>query len=346
MVTESGTWTKAAKRSCTNLGESSRKRVRKVMSGERGKTVTIICSMNASGRYLAPFMIYPRKTMNEHLLIGCPPGTVGVVTDNGWTDSKVFVQWLNHFIEAVKPTPAKKVVLFVDGHISHKSLEAVELASANGVELISFPPHITHRLQPLDKCYFEPLKEYYRQACDYWMTSNAGKRITFYDIAALFGAAYTRASTIDKAVSGFSSCGLWPFNPAVFSDADFAPSLMMDREEAAPASSVPQLATAPNDISTSEPLPSSAHVEATNLSESLTLSDAVASTSTGRTTPMKPVNVFIQGISPLPKAAPRLGKRRTQSAEHLTSSPYKDSLREKHHKKCGNKKSTCNLCRQ
>ena len=137
--------------------------------------------------------------------LACPPGTVGVVTDSGWTDSKVFVQWLNHFAEAVKPMPAKKVVLFVDGHISHKSLQAVEHARANGVELISFPPHTTHKLQLRDKCYFGPLKEYYRQACDYWMTSNTGKQITFYDIAALFEAVYTRASTINKAVSGFSN---------------------------------------------------------------------------------------------------------------------------------------------
>ena len=47
--------------------------------------------------------------MNEHLLVGCPPGTLGVVTDSGWTDSRVFVKWLNHFVEAVKPTPAKIV---------------------------------------------------------------------------------------------------------------------------------------------------------------------------------------------------------------------------------------------
>ena len=64
--------------------------------------------MNASGRYLAPFMIYPKKKMNEHLLVVCPPGTLGVVTDSGLPDSKVFVQWLNHFVKAFKPTPAKK----------------------------------------------------------------------------------------------------------------------------------------------------------------------------------------------------------------------------------------------
>ena len=44
---------------------------------------------------------------------------------------------------------------------------------------------------------------------------------------------------------------------------------------------------------------------------------------------MMPVDIFINGTSPLPNAGPRQGKRRTQSAEHLTSSPYKDNLREK-----------------
>ena len=87
--------------------------------------------------------------------------------------------------------------------------------------------------------------------------------------------------------------------------------------------------TVPTEIVAPEPLPSSARVKATNLSERATLPDAVASTSTGRTT-MTTINTFIHGISPLPKAGPRLGKRRSQSAEHLTSSPYKDNLREKH----------------
>ena len=90
------------------VAKKGHKLVGKVTSGERRKTVTIICSVNASGRYLVPFMIYARKKMNEYLLVGCPAGTVGVVTDSGWTDSKVFVQWLNHFVEVVKPTPAKK----------------------------------------------------------------------------------------------------------------------------------------------------------------------------------------------------------------------------------------------
>jgi len=210
------------------IAQKGQKQVGKITSGERGSTVTIMCSMNAQGRHLPPFMIFPRKNMNDHLLVGSPSGTVGVATDSGWTDNTVFLKWLQHFVEHVKPTITKKVVLFIDGHTSHKTFAAVEFARANGIEMVSFPPHTTHKLQPLDKCYFGPLKQYYRGECDKWMVNHAGKRIGFYEIAALFGEAFSKASTIDKGLCGFASCGLWPFNPDVFSDLDFVPSMVTD----------------------------------------------------------------------------------------------------------------------
>ena len=150
--------------------------------------------------------------------------------DGQWMDRQygVEIKWLKHFVDHVKPTPSKKVVLFVDGHVSHKSYEAIEYARANGIEMISFPPHTTHKLQPLDKTYFGPLKQYYVQACDRWTVNHPGKRICFYSIAGLFAEAFAKASTLDKGVAGFSSCGLWPFNPDVFTEADFTPSMMTD----------------------------------------------------------------------------------------------------------------------
>ena len=156
--------------------------------------------------------------MNDHLLLGSPPGRVGEPTDSGWTESAVFIKWLKHFVDHVKPTPAKMVVLFVDGHASHKSYEAIEYARANGIEVISFPRHTTQKLQSLDKNYFDPLKQYYGQACDRWMENHSGKRTCFYSIAALFGDAFAKASTLDWCVAGFSSCGLWPFNPDIFTE--------------------------------------------------------------------------------------------------------------------------------
>ncbi|CAK8698551.1 unnamed protein product [Clavelina lepadiformis] len=44
----------------------------------------------------------------------------------------------------------------------------------------------------------------------------------------LFGNAYIRASTASNAISGFKECGIVPYNPDVFGEADFAPSDVTD----------------------------------------------------------------------------------------------------------------------
>jgi len=44
----------------------------------------------------------------------------------------------------------------------------------------------------------------------------------------LFGSAYTRASTATNAINGFKKCGIFPFNPDVFGEADYAPSDVTD----------------------------------------------------------------------------------------------------------------------
>jgi len=166
--------------------------------------------------------------MTELLLKGSPPGSIGAVTDNGWIDGDVFLKWLKHFVLHVKPSAENKVILAVDGHTTHKSLAAVEYARDNHVIMICLPRHSTHHKQPLDKTIYGRLKTAYNVACDKWMVSHPGRRITTYDQAELFCEAYLKAASMRNAVSGFASCGLWPFNPDIFQDEHFAPSMITD----------------------------------------------------------------------------------------------------------------------
>ena len=53
------------------------------------------------------------------------------------------------------------------------------------------------------------------------MTSHHGQRISFYDMAGIFGTAFLRTSTPDKAINGFRACGLWPFDDTIFQDNEF-----------------------------------------------------------------------------------------------------------------------------
>ena len=60
------------------------------------------------------------------------------------------------------------------------------------------------------------------------MLTNPGKRITSFDQAALFGSAYIKTATTDKAVNDFSSPGLWPYDPDKLKDDEFLPSMVTD----------------------------------------------------------------------------------------------------------------------
>lgn len=42
-------------------------------------------------------------------------------------------------------------LLIMDGHSSHaKDIDAIDFARENGLPMSSLPPHMTHRLQPLE----------------------------------------------------------------------------------------------------------------------------------------------------------------------------------------------------
>jgi len=204
------------------LASKGKRQVGKICSGERGNTVTVICAMNAAGSYLSPFMIFPRKRMLDILMKGSPPGSVGVASPSGWTNGDLFIDWLSHFVREVKCSKSDPCILILDGHQSHKTLQAIDLARDNGITMITLPPHSTHKMQPLDRTFFKSLKSNYNARSDDWMRSNAGRRISFFDMAEIFGRAYLQTADMAKAVNGFSSCGIWPINSAVFSIEDFS----------------------------------------------------------------------------------------------------------------------------
>lgn len=112
--------------------------------------------------------------------------------------------------------------------MSHKSLEAVEFCRKNGIVMICFPPHSTHRMQPLDVCVFGPLMKHYNEECRKWLHNHPGRVIRLQQVSQLFGAAYRKAATVDNALSGFEKTGLYPVNRDIFPDWMFLPAEVTD----------------------------------------------------------------------------------------------------------------------
>lgn len=207
-----------------------KKQVGKLSSAERGTLVTAVVAMSATGNYLPLMFIFPRKRENFELLDHAPPGSFAQFHESGWMQKEIFVFWFKKFIEFTNPSAERPVLLLLDGHATHtKSLELILLARAQHVVIICFPPHCTHRMQPLDVALMAPLSAYYSQEVDKWLKQHPGRIVTDRQVAELYGKAYVKAATMQTAMNGFKSTGIFPLDPDVFPDHLFAPSLTTER---------------------------------------------------------------------------------------------------------------------
>lgn len=98
----------------------------------------------------------------------------------------------------------KKVLLLLDNHPSHITISALDYCKENGIVILSFPPHCSHKLQPVDRLVNGPLKKAVNSACDAWMRSHPGSTMTIYDIPSIVAKAYPLALTYsEKHTGGF-----------------------------------------------------------------------------------------------------------------------------------------------
>lgn len=221
-VDETGLFT-VQRRTRKILAKKGKHQVGSITSGERGTNTTAVCCMSASGFYVPPMIIFKRKNPKAELKDGAPPGSIFAFNpESGYINKDIFFLWLQHFIENVKLSPTKKVLLILDGHSTHtKHVETLTLAKQHGVIMLSLPAHTSHKLQPLDVSFFKPLSSYYINETEIWLRQNPGRLVTQYQISMLFGKAYKRTASIEIATSGFQKTGIYPWNKNVFQNYDF-----------------------------------------------------------------------------------------------------------------------------
>uniref|UniRef100_A0A1Y1NM29 DDE-1 domain-containing protein n=1 Tax=Photinus pyralis TaxID=7054 RepID=A0A1Y1NM29_PHOPY len=179
------------------IASKGKRQVGVLASAERGETITAEICFSASGACMPPMLIFPRKRMQQGFLDGLVPGGWVELNEKGWIDKILFFSWFKKFVEYSRASKDSPILLLLDGHSSHtKNLDVINYARENGVQMICFPPHCTHRLQALDVAFMKPLSAYYDDEVRKWLRTNPGRVVTFQKISYLFRAAYLRAATM------------------------------------------------------------------------------------------------------------------------------------------------------
>jgi hypothetical protein len=86
------------------ISSKGKRLVSKVVSAERGQTITVVCCINPVGCFVPLVIIFPRKIMKPELFKNAPGSTFPMISDSGYINSELFVDWLKHFKYYVNPT--------------------------------------------------------------------------------------------------------------------------------------------------------------------------------------------------------------------------------------------------
>ena len=202
----------------------------KQTSGDK-TNITVVACASAAGVLLPPQVIFKGKRgMDRDMFQGLPPSTRVCISPNGWIDSELFETWVTeHFVKHIPP--ARPVLLLIDGHSTHVRLDVARRCRENGIILFALPPHTTHKLQPLDRGCFKPLKDNFRREANEYVQEHPGKFLTRFVFGKIFGKVYAKSISLSTIINSFAKCGIAPYNPKVILEStDLAPSLVGNTE--------------------------------------------------------------------------------------------------------------------
>ncbi|XP_049809481.1 uncharacterized protein LOC126252623 [Schistocerca nitens] len=105
------------------------------------KEETVVIAANAMGQTVPPMFIFKGIRVTNSLKENVPPLSQVAVSENGWINLEIFLEYLKHFIYHIPPT--RPVLLMMDSHSSHVSPEALKFRQENGIIFVAFPSHTT-----------------------------------------------------------------------------------------------------------------------------------------------------------------------------------------------------------
>ncbi|RFN55658.1 hypothetical protein FIE12Z_55 [Fusarium flagelliforme] len=187
---------------------------KRVQPGNR-EWITAIEAINAEGQSIPPFIIGAGQwhLANWYRECDLPGDWVIALSDNGWTNNQLGLDWLKHFDRSTKDRSVGSYrLLILDGHESHHSAEFMRYCEENKIITLCMPAHASHLLQPLDVGCFGPLKKAYGREIERLIRCSI-THISKTEFFPAFYAAHRATITESNIKGGFRGAGLAPLDP-------------------------------------------------------------------------------------------------------------------------------------
>lgn len=168
-------------------------------------------TIRTDGETCKPFLIYPYERVPSTLMSIFPHQKATIAaTKSGWMNSETFCFFLTALAEEATENGIKfPIILFVDNHASHTTLEASETAKHLNIVMIFLYPNSTFLLQPADVAVFRSLKSLWRE--ENRLARQNEIIITKFNFAQLFLQAYSKMTPVTIR-AGFFKTGLFLFD--------------------------------------------------------------------------------------------------------------------------------------
>jgi hypothetical protein len=216
------------------LAEKGCKNVYEIEKGPAKENITVLFTFSAAGSVCSPLIIYPYKRIPDRVTMSVPPAWGIGRSETGWMTASVFYDYIancfyNYLRENCIPLP---VILFVDGHKTHLTLEVAELCRTLKIHLIALYPNATRILQPADVAAFRPIKVGWRKTLREWYaTNNYQINLTKENFAPLLKTVVDSCAKPETLMNGFRISGLYPFDP---DNVDYSKCLAIEKETEQP----------------------------------------------------------------------------------------------------------------
>jgi hypothetical protein len=181
-------------------------RIRGALQDGNREFISLLACVNATGQRLSPGLIYCSESgdIQESWLEDFNTQEISqrayfATSATGWTSDIHGLSWLERFDQETKPIASngtQKRLLIIDGHSSHITETFINTAINRNILIVVFPPHCTHRLQPLDISVFGPLAAAYSKGLNEHIFASQGfSSITKRVFWSIFWPAWDKPST-------------------------------------------------------------------------------------------------------------------------------------------------------